>query len=148
MKNYADTLCEGQRKCLTGTLKFLSISNDLISFVNNDSPVVHLADSRLSTLEVTMSFFSDRETEVLSNTGLDHATKTLRHVPRNNVRVCEKCLRSVLHLAAQLSGADICDLIVACMNVTFILIMPVFKDQSFHLLYVQGIVAHDLSCSM
>ena len=86
MKNYADTLCEGQRKCLTGTLKFLSITSDLISFVNNDSPVIHLADSRLSTLEVTMSVFFDWETAVLSNTCLDHATKKLPHVPRNKGR--------------------------------------------------------------
>ena len=83
MKNYGDTLCEGQRKCLTGTLKFLSITNYLILFVNDNSPVVHLADSRFSTLEVTMSFFSDWETKTLSNTGLGHATKRLPHVPRN-----------------------------------------------------------------
>ena len=86
MKNYADTLCEGQRKCLTGTLKCLSITNDLIFFVNNDSPVVHLADSRCSTFEVTMSFFSDWETEALSNTGLDNTTRKLPHVPRNKGR--------------------------------------------------------------
>ena len=97
MKNYADTLCEGQSKCLTGTLKFLSITSDLISFVNNDSTVVHLADSRFSTLQVTMSFFSDWETEVLSNTCLDHATKKVTSCPKKQrkmlcfpVRVCEK----------------------------------------------------------
>ena len=86
MKSYAATLCERQRKCLTGTLKFLSITSDLISLANNDSPVVHLADSRFSTLEVTMSFFSDWETGVLSNTGLDHATTKLPHVPRDKGR--------------------------------------------------------------
>ena len=37
---------------------------------------------------------------------------------------------------------------VACMNVTFILTMLVFKDQSFHLFYVQGVVPRDLSCIM
>ena len=96
MKNYADTLCERQKKCLTGTLKRLSITSDLISFVNNDSPVVHLADSRFSTLEVTMSFFSDWETEVLSNTRLDHVTTKLPHVPRDKGRISCTCLREVL----------------------------------------------------
>ena len=96
MKNYADILCEGQRKCLKGTLKFLSINSDLISFVNNDSPVVHLADRRFYTLEVTMSFLSDWEAEVLTNTSLDHATKQLPHVKKQGkklrfpIRVCEK----------------------------------------------------------
>ena len=75
MKSYADTVSEGQRKSLTGTLKFLSITSDFISFVNNDYPLVHLADSRFSTLELTMSFFSDWETEVVKNSVLDNATK-------------------------------------------------------------------------
>ena len=57
MKSYSENLGKERRKELTGTLRFLAITSDLICFVNNDAPVLHLGDSRFSVLEITISFF-------------------------------------------------------------------------------------------
>ena len=57
MKCYSESLGEERRKELTGSLQCLAITSDLICFVNNDAPVLHLGDSRFSVLEITISFF-------------------------------------------------------------------------------------------
>lgn len=55
---------------LTGTLNFLSITSKLISFVNNNCTVLHVADDQFSVLENTISWFSKWETEVLARTDI------------------------------------------------------------------------------
>lgn len=54
----------------TGTLNFLSITSKLISFVNNNCTVLHVADDQFSVLENTISWFSKCETEVLARTDI------------------------------------------------------------------------------
>ena len=70
MKSYSDSLEEKQQKELTGTLNFLSITSKLISFVNNNCTVLHVADDRFSVLENTISWFSKWEAEVLARTDI------------------------------------------------------------------------------
>ena len=77
IKCYSESLDEKRRKELTGSLQFLAITSDLICFVNNDAPVLHLGDSRFSVLEITISFFSNWEKDILARADIDTAIKKL-----------------------------------------------------------------------
>ena len=100
MKSYSDSLDEGQRHEITGSINFLSITSQLISFVNNDCTVIHLADERFSVLENTISWFSKWETEVLARTDVDSMlikkSYLMSNETREDILFCCTSLREIM----------------------------------------------------